>query len=198
MARAKRASDETYNARRRYRRQAQRLLRKAESSTGATKARYESMARAATEKAAASYAKGQKAQGQVRNLMQKLGTTQPKEPMNADELKTFKERSYNALQKNQRALTKQKIASSILTGNVGSRFYAGLKPIWGKDAESRANPNKAILDYFKADNLLEVLQQIEQAGIDIYSPEDPEKDGYTNRALSLQNWVLSNRNTHER
>ena len=45
MARAKRESDNVYNARRRYRRQAERYLAKAEKASGIRKARYEAQER---------------------------------------------------------------------------------------------------------------------------------------------------------
>ena len=73
MARAKRQSDDVYNARRRYRRQAERYLAKAEKASGLKRARYQAQARAATIKAAQTYAQGQEPQGQVKSLMERQG-----------------------------------------------------------------------------------------------------------------------------
>ena len=73
MARAKRDSDDVYNARRRYRRQAERYLAKAEKASGLERARYQAQARNATIKAAQTYARGQKPQGQVKALMERQG-----------------------------------------------------------------------------------------------------------------------------
>lgn len=192
MARAKRASDETYNARRRYRRQAQRYLKKAESSTGATRSRYESLARRSIEKAVATYAKGSKPQGKVGALAERLGVQQ-RGPVSNSTLSELINSSRDALQGSQRMMSRADTARSILSGNVASRFYAGLIGIWGRTEETRQAPNKTILDYFGADNMLDVLEMLEQAGIDLYSPEPPEGDMYHAIALQIQHYVLVNR-----
>lgn len=197
MARAKRASDETYNARRRYRRQAQRYLKKAESSTGATRSRYESLARRATEKAVATYAKGSKPQGQVGALADRLGVQQSG-PVSNDALSELISSSRDALQGSQRGMSRADTAKDILSGNVASRFYAGLIGVWGRTKETKQAPNKAILDYFGADSMLDVLEMLEQAGIDLYSPEPPEGDAYHTVALQIQHYVLASRRVNGR
>ena len=73
MSREKRDSDETYNARRRYRRQAERFIKKADESSGILKSRYEAQARNATINALSTYAKGQQPKGRVKQLTEMLG-----------------------------------------------------------------------------------------------------------------------------
>ena len=75
MPREKRDSDETYNARRRYRRQAERFIKKADKSSGILKSRYEAQARNATINALSTYAKGQQPKGRVKQLTDCLAST---------------------------------------------------------------------------------------------------------------------------
>ena len=70
-----------------------------------------------------------------------------------------------------------------------SMSHGGLVQIWGKNEESRKHPNRAILEYFGANDLLKVLEDLEDAGIDLYAP-DVNDDIYKSVQLKLQRFIL--------
>lgn len=204
--RAKRQSDDVYNARRRYRRQAERYQKKAQSVTGLERARYEAQAREAISKAMATYGVKSKPQGQVARIAAELGVTENTRAISTF-AKGFQAGMHKATQKQITNLIQQSFATlagretqsrdmmakSILSvGNVGSRFYGGLVEIWGQDEESRKHPNKAILDYFGVNSLMDVLEQLEDNGIDLYTPTVND-DVYVSAQLKLQQYVLTHR-----
>lgn len=207
MAKARkreRKSDDVYNARRRFRRQAQRYLAKADNSGGLERARYEALARDATMSAIRTYSKGQKVQGQVKQLADRLNITErtfelkafaqgfEKSGGYAKNISKLIERSQSALvgDSGSKGRSRDDMARDILSaGNIGSRFYGGLVKIWDKTEESRKHPNRAILEHFGANDLLEVLEDLEDAGIDLYAP-DVNDDVYKSVQLKLQRFIL--------
>ena len=207
MARAKRQSDDVYNARRRYRRQAERYLAKAEKASGIRKARYEAQARAATIKAAQTYAQGQKPQGQVKALMERQGIGSStiaavsvarghKSGGIGRSVERLVDQSLNALV-GSKPETRDQMARDILsTGNVGSRFYGGLVQVWDGTEESRRHPNRAILEFFGAESIMDVLEKLEEQGIDLYTP-DVNDDVYKSVQLKLQQYILKIRRIRE-
>jgi hypothetical protein len=71
-------------------------------------------------------------------------------------------------------------ASAILSSPIGSRIYAGLVDIWTetttRDGEiirerTTEDINRAIMDYFEVDNMMDVIEILEQK-VDLYA--DPE------------------------
>ena len=200
MARAKRQSDDVYNARRRYRRQAQRYLAKAEKASGIKKARYEAQARDATMKAAQTYAQGQKPQGQVKALMERQGIGSGtiaavgaangyKSGGIGRSVERLVDQSLNALV-GSKPETRDQMARDILsTGNIGSRFYGGLVQVWDGTEESRRHPNRAILEFFGKESIMDVLEELEAQGIDLYTP-DQNDDVYKSVQLKLQQYIL--------
>lgn len=203
MARAKRQSDDVYNARRRYRRQAERYLAKAEKASGLKRARYQAQARDATIKAAQTYAQGQKPQGQVKALMERQGIGSStiaavsaakgyKSGGIGGNVERLVNQSLNALVGN-REKTRDQMARDILsTGNVGSRFYGGLVQVWDETEESRRHPNRAILEFFGAESIMDVLEKLEAQGIDLYTPDEND-DVYKSVQLKLQQYILKTR-----
>lgn len=199
MPREKRDSDETYNARRRYRRQAERFIKKADKSSGILKSRYEAQARNATINALSTYAKGQQPKGRVKQLTDMLGidakTVQQvafAKGMQSGGVSTglvsrLVQRSKQTLAS---AETRDEMAKEILsTGNVGSRFYGGLVDIWGDTPEHREHPNQSILDFFGTDSMMDVIEDLEAEGIDLYTPDENE-DVYKSAQLALQQYIL--------
>lgn len=206
MAREKRDSDETYNARRRYRRQAERFIKKADESSGILKSRYEAQARNATINALSTYAKGQQPKGRVKQLTEVLGidakTVQQvafAKGMQSGGVTTglvsrLVQRSKQTLAS---AETRDKMAKEILsTGNVGSRFYGGLVDIWGDTPEHREHPNQSILDFFGTDSMMDVIEDLEAEGIDLYTPDENE-DVYKSAQLALQQYILKVKRVNE-
>ena len=207
MPREKRDSDETYNARRRYRRQAERFIKKAGESSGILKSRYEAQARNATINALSTYAKGQEPKGRVKQLTDMLGidakTVQQvafAKGMQSGGVSTglvsrLVQRSKQTLVS---AETRDAMAKEILsTGNVGSRFYGGLVDIWGDTPEHREHPNQSILDFFGTDSMMDVIEDLEAEGIDLYTPDENE-DVYKSAQLALQQYILKVKRVNER
>lgn len=207
MPREKRDSDETYNARRRYRRQAERFIKKADKSSGILKSRYEAQARNATINALSTYAKGQQPKGRVKQLTDMLGidakTVQQvafAKGMQSSGVTTglvsrLVQRSKQTLAS---AETRDEMAKEILgTGNVGSRFYGGLVDIWGDTPEHREHPNQSILEFFGADCMMDVIEDLEANGIDLYTPDENE-DVYKSVQLALQQYILKVKRVNER
>ena len=206
MPREKRDSDETYNARRRYRRQAERFIKKADESSGILKSRYEAQARNATINALSTYAKGQQPKGRVKQLTEMLGidakTVQQvafAKGMQSGGVSTglvsrLVQRSKQTLAS---AETRDAMAKEILsTGNVGSRFYGGLVDIWGDTPEHRKHPNQSILDFFGTDSMMDVIEDLEAEGIDLYTPDENE-DVYKSAQLALQQYILKVKRVNE-
>ena len=206
MPREKRDSDETYNARRRYRRQAERFIKKADESSGILKSRYEAQARNATINALSTYAKGQQPKGRVKQLTEMLGI----------DAKTVQQVAFakgmqsggvstglvsRLIQRSKQTLasaeTRDEMAKEILsTGNVGSRFYGGLVDIWGDTPEHREHPNQSILDFFGTDSMMDVIEDLEAEGIDLYTPDENE-DVYKSAQLALQQYILKVKRVNE-
>lgn len=207
MARDKRESDDVYNARRRYRRQAERYLAKAEKASGLERARYQAQARNATIKAAQTYARGQKPQGQVKVLMERQGigtgtiaavsAARGYKSGGIDEgVRRLVNQSLSALVGKEQKTRDQMARDILSTGNVGSRFYGGLVQVWDETEESRQHPNRAILEFFGADSIMDVLEELEAQGIDLYTPEEND-DVYKSAQLKLQQYILKTRRIRE-
>ena len=90
------------------------------------------------------------------------------------------------------------MARDILsTGNVGSRFYGGLVQVWDETEESRQHPNRAILEFFGAESIMDVLEELEAQGIDLYTPDEND-DVYKSAQLKLQQYILKTRRIREK
>lgn len=191
MARARKNSDDVYNARRRFRRQAERYIKKANETSGVAKNRYESMARNALEKAIASYA-GNKPQGKIAQLAEKLNITQARINIVRAEKAVTKEDRANFIIESRSALftankdkSRDDMAKDILSDkNVASSFYGGLSDIWANTEAGRKNPNQAIMEYFNAETIMDVIEMLEKAGINIYKPSE-NGDTYMDIALQI-------------
>lgn len=193
MARARKRSDDVYNARRRFRRQAERYIKKANETAGVAKSRYESMARNALEKAIASYA-GNKPQGKIAQLAEKLNITQARiNIVRSDKAVTKEDRanfiieSRSALFKANKDKSRDDMAKNILSDkNVASAFYGGLSDIWANTEVGRENPNQAITEYYNVESIMDVIEMLENAGVDIYKPSE-NGDTYMDVALKIAN-----------
>lgn len=186
MARPKKAGDTSYNARRRFKRQAERYIKKAESAIGAAKLRFYSLASNVLEQAISLYESPDKIGTTMRNLAEKLNIDVKNVKQTQSKLETISQ-SYEALvnQPEKTGLQSQRDreAKSILSkGNIRNRFYAGLIDVWeGLPPNER---DAAILEHFNADSLLDVIEELEQAGIDLYSA-DENVERYEAVALSI-------------
>lgn len=73
----------------------------------------------------------------------------------------------------------------LSSSTVGSTFYGGLVQVW-EDVEG--DVNEIIKDYFNASSIAEVMQMLEDAGINIYKVED-NSELYTLNVLKIQQFV---------
>ncbi len=194
MARKRKASDDIYNARRRYRRKAQRLEKQAQKAASpAERNRLRTQAASLYEQAESLYedstSKRTKAKGmqELKTQLDPYIMERRTKKATGDKLKTLIEQSNLSLESAD--VSRDDIAKSILNReNIGSRFYAGTKQIW----EGSDDINQAILDYYGKDDLLAVLEELEEAGIDLYTPEE-QSEVYTDVATSIQANVAQQR-----
>ena len=184
------ASDDTYNARRRFIRQAKSAMQKAQSATGEMKKRYRAIARESIQKAAEFYTRHadiERAKDFVK-LSKELG-------VNLNEFQPAKEPTPREQQRMETLVSESELmvmldkrdreALSILSTPIGSRIYAGLVDIWGKPQfengeyiykRSRGDIDRAIMEYFGVDSMMDVLEKLEAEGINIYAdPRSMEK-----------------------
>lgn len=189
MARARRASgsDDAYNARRRYYRQAQRYEKQAAQAATAIEAgRYRTLAARQTERALATYEDPTKARlsKPIQDLSSRLSVRKPlkkpTESYQADVIAT----SVNANpDKMSDADRRDYEARSIMGTEVGHRIYGAFADVWKEDP---ANRDQAIMDYLGASDMMEVIEIIESQGIDVYAdPESEQKYDEIRTAIEL-------------
>ena len=202
--RARKRSDDIYNARRRWTRAAERYMKKAETAKGVEKARYQRLAAAQIEKSLMTYQK--EPLGKTAELAEKLGVTKAgamatafakgftgSKSLTREQIMKVTEWSMKALSGNKKDRRDAMAKEILKIDNIGSRFYGGLVDVWGGSEDTRQHPNQAILDYFGADSVMDVLESLEAAGIDIYTPIDNDST-YKSIQLRIQEYILANRN----
>lgn len=175
MARLRKTGDAAYNARRRYYRQAERYEKQAtQASTAVEAGRLRKLGSRALEKAMQTYEDPTKARFSkpIQDLERSLNPSAPlRKPGAGYQSKIIEESEKTATVGGMSEDERQEFeASEILTGSIGRRVFGAFADVW-KDSEDREG---AILDYFGASNMMEVIEAIEDAGIDIYS--DPESE----------------------
>ena len=145
MARAKRASDEAYNARRRYRREAARLQKQAEKSTGSYSERLRELSDKLLDKA---------------NMTYQAGTGSYRTDLIRES-------------RSVRSMSEERQTDILLSSNIGSRIYAGTIELW-QDADPNERED-AILKAFGAKSMLDVLKVLErELGERLYSDDTRE------------------------
>ena len=186
-SRAMKAGDLAWNARRRYARQAERYAKRARGASGIEKSRLENLASSALEKALQTYEDPSKAKSSmITDLAKELDVRIPtRKPSEKRRSKAIGESEELALESSlsDDETRRELEAQSILSSDIGNRVYGALVDIW-KDSDY-ADRNQAIMDYFGADSMADVLQAIEDAGIDLYAdPESMERYQEVRTAIS--------------
>ena len=197
--RARKAGDDAYNARRRSQRSAERNMKKAEQSSGATAARYRQLARDDLDKAMKTYDQSttQNFNKTITNLADQLGVDLQQQRRRIQSMKkgTAEKLRENAIseEKSRTRLVanidddearRQAEARQIINSKVGSRIIGGLVDVWKDEAtistdEGLEVDNRKILpalfDYFNVDNLADMLEKVEQIiGDKLYGDEDSD------------------------
>lgn len=192
MARTKKrnrsdASDDAYNARRRYYRQAQRYERQATKASTPTEAgRLRKLGARALENAIKTYEDPTKARVSrpIAELQKSLKVEKPlRKPSENYRQLVIDESKKKATKKGMTDFERRETeAREILTGQIGRRVFGATSEIW-KDSEDRED---AILKYFGASSMMDVIEAIEDAGIDLYSdPESEQKYDEIRTAIEL-------------
>ena len=221
MARKAKLSDSIYNARRREYRAAQRYLKKAEQTTGATAAQNRALARIHLENALETYdpTNRQNISSQIVNLGAQLGIDvySPREEFSnlsqkeqkaaqrkyKSKVKDFEARSMESLEstlgdpEKRRQLEAQ---ARISNKSIGKRVMGGLVEIWrdsvniGASAEeNRKAAEQAIFKHFGVTNWADALDKIEQnVGSELYSLAS-DLEVYDIVRIELQKSVKRNR-----
>lgn len=226
MARSRRKTgDDATNARKRYYRSAERYMKQADESTGATAARYRQLARTQLDNALNTYSKSttQKFSKPIQKLANDLGVSLEEERKRiqsrgdeyAEKIRSaaidLKEgsRSAKALA---RSITddetkRQDEARVVLNSPIGSRILGGLVDVWQDEAtiedesgELTVDQSKilpALFDYFEVDNLADMLEKVEEIiGDKLYADEDSDAM-YEAVKILLQTHVASDNSVTE-
>lgn len=183
MARAEKRGDSTYNARRRFVREAERFQKLANKSAGAERDRYTYLAKESLSKAAELYEnRGKiKRSASFNRLANELGINLSDYEFNEKRTETLKKQSERYVKLSSR----ERMARAILDSSVGSRIYGGLVDVWAqptyKNGElvyrrSAEDIDQLIMQHYGVDSMMDVIELLEKEGRDLYAdPESLEK-----------------------
>lgn len=219
MARAKRPTgDAATNARKRFYRSAERYLKQAAQSAGATASRYRELARLNLEDALKTYSASttQKFSKPIQRIANELGIDleakrQKMKERAPETAEKIRESAIDLGGRSQRALAgtkakneqlRQDEARSILNSPIGSRIIGGTVEIWQEAAtittetgETQIDKTKilpSLYEYFGVDNLADLLSAVEEiTGETLYSHGTVD-EMYETVKLMLQKHVSSN------
>lgn len=193
-SRAKKASDEVYNARRRYTRKAERYMKQADSSYGASRERYIELAKREAEKALSTYDKEPSFQKLSKGLQRVALETDAQfaKPANDAQRQKLISRSRRALESNIQDRREYE-GRAIMSSSIGSRIIAALEPVWRDYATVNPETGKTEIDWSAASNaifehmsqqtgksindwlgVIEAFEQNPEIGADLY--KDPKND----------------------
>lgn len=211
MARKRQAqSDDTYNARRRFARAAERNLSKARESSGATAQRYRHLARQNFESALELYdLKNRRKPARIlTQIADELGLDMERtrsEAGRSDRLELL-DRSYNTLETNLtdvRFRREQEARALLNDDRIGSRILGGLVDVW-REAATVIDENRmayidnskilpTLFDYFKVDNLADMVSKLEDSiGSKLYEMKGDADTIYEHVKVLIQTKVLEN------
>lgn len=201
MARKRRPTgDDATNARKRFYRRAESYLKQAKSSVGATAARYMELAKINLDDALKTYSKSttQKFAKPIQKIANDLGIDlgeerrkiQSRSDEAAEKIRSRaidlgeKSRSARALRSRTDEQLRQDEATALLNSPIGKRVIGGTVDIWRDAATVETEQGfeidkrkiiPALFDYFKVDNLADLLERIETiAGDKLYRDEQSE------------------------
>lgn len=209
MARQRKAGDTAYNARRREYRAAQRYLKKAHESTGATAERNRVLARSHFESALQTYDpnENQRFSSQIINLAAEFGVDiqgQRTEFITADEKKRKRaiERSYESLEselKDEKKRAEREAQTLMNNPAISKRIMGGLVDVWrdkvkpGQSAaENRKGIQQAIFSFFGVDSWAGVLDKLFQTLGDLLFSTSNELETYDVVRIQIQKGIIGN------
>ena len=216
MVRKRRAGDDATNARKRYYRAAERYLKQAQQSIGATASRYRALAEIRLKDAISTYTKEttQRFAKPIQRIANALGVNLSEERETIQQRTKAQEKQIRerAIDQSIEASVKgtkdseslrQREARAILNSPIGSRVIGATVEIWEDQAKIVTDDgtkidNKKILpalyDYFKVDNLADLLDTIEDIAQDsLYANPDNEAF-YESAKVTIQTYIKNAQN----
>ena len=218
-ARPRKKGDDTYNARRRERRAAERYLKKAEASSGATREKNMQLAKQHFERALDTYdpATKQDFSAPMKRIAAAVGADINKrrsefitggDRARKRQIAQFEARREKVIRQSFGATETamadaesraEEEARLIMGSDVGKRIMAGLVDVWSdvvsKDKtaeENRAAAQKAIFEYFNTDNWADVVAAIENSVGDALYKMSGQDDFYDVVKTTIQDKVMDN------
>lgn len=219
MARKRRPTgDDATNARKRFYRRAESYLKQAKSSVGATAARYMELAKINFDDALKTYSKSttQKFAKPIQKIANDLGIDlgeerrkiQSRSDETAEKIRSRaidlgeKSRSARALRSRTDEQLRQDEATALLNSPIGKRVIGGTVDIWRDAATVETEQGfeidkrkiiPALFDYFKVDNLADLLERIETiAGDKLYRDKQSETMYETVKLLIANHTLTDN------
>ena len=187
-ARAAKKSDAVYNARRRYVRKAERYMKQADNSYGASRERYINLAKREAEKALSTYEKEPSFNKLSKGLQRITAETGARysEPSNDARRQELISRSRRSLEGNIENRREYE-GRAVMSSSIGSRIIASLEPIWrefatenpltGKTSVDRSAASDAIFKHMSAVTgkeitdwlgVVEAFEENPEIGVDLY------------------------------
>lgn len=209
MARKRKAGDIATNARKRYYRAAERYLKQANQSSGASAGRYRELARQKLEDAIGTYAKKttQAFSKPIQRLADQLGIDlqSKREQLKAKSDSKAEKQQTKLIESSERALAgveftdeemREMQARAIINSPIGKRIIGGTVDIWrdaatvvGNDGQYSIDKTKilpALFEHYEVDNLADLIEAIEnEVGETLYSEPDSD-EMYETVKLTLQ------------
>lgn len=200
--RARKAGDDTYNARRRYVRSAERYLNQADKSTGTTAARLRNLARESYNKALSTYSGTKhKVSNKIQAIGERLGASTRKIETTKKQRADLVRESFQTLEtvRSQDLFRTEREAKAVVESpEISHRIFGGLVDVWkkrvptfqGKLDIKRLMPT--IFDYFGVSNYQELLEKLEGiVGENLYAMDDTDFN-YDTVKLLLQSYTVEN------
>lgn len=218
MARKRKAGDIATNARKRYYRAAERYLKQANQSSGASAGRYRELARQKLEDAIGTYAKKttQAFSKPIQRLADQLGIDlqSKREQLKAKSDSKAEKQQTQLIENSERSLAgvelttdemREMQARAILNSPIGKRIIGGTVDIWrdaatvvGEDGQYSVDKTKilpALFEHYEVDNLADLIEAIEnEVGETLYSSPDSD-EMYETVKLLLQIGTITGSNS---
>lgn len=209
MPRKRKAGDIATNARKRYYRAAERYLKQANQSSGASAGRYRELARQKLEDAIGTYAKKttQAFSKPIQRLAGQLGIDlqSKREQLKAKSDSKAEKQQTQLIKNSERSLAgveltidemREMEARAIINSPIGKRIVGGTVDIWrdaatvvGEDGQYTIDKTKifpALFEYYEVDNLADLIEAIEnEVGETLYSSPNSD-EMYETVKLTLQ------------
>lgn len=209
-ARDKKASDDVYNARKRYWRSAERNLKRAEQATGASAAKFKRLAEQDLKAALSTYDTSKRVNYSkpIQRLAEQLSVdlSAPARKLDTEQKARVVKRSFETLETRLQdpEVRRERQARAILNNDeIGSRILGGLVDVWrdkattydefGRPKIDQSKIIPTLLDYFKVDTLADMLDKLQESiGARLYDVSEERANIYEVVKLTIQSKVADN------